>query len=595
MGSSTKQRNHSADLFGPTAHAGGVTFRAWSPRARRMRVVLHPGSRQERRVEMRPCDDGYFVVECDEVGAGCRYLLQRDDKPPQPDPAAAFQPDGIWGPSEVIDHRYDWTDQQWRGIPSEEMVLYEVHVGAFTPEGTYQGLRERLDRLVDLGVNTLKLMPLATFPGQRNWGYDGVFHLAPFHGYGRPDSLRALIDACHAKGLGVLLDLVTNHFGPEGNAMWTLSRSFFARHNSTPWGPGPRFDHSAVLSYFAQVARCYRRDYHFDGLRIDAFDAIPREHRRAHLEQMVEAFSAELAPDARGMILLESVDNELSLLHSAETGVSVTQLCFDFQRSAHRLLTGETHRGYSDYREPAHELVRCAENGFSMLQRLSARRQRMLGEPPRPVPWATVVNYLQNHDTAGNRYRGERLEQLIEQRRWRAALAYLLLQPGIPYLLMGSEWATRRPFLFFTDFSPDLGRRIARSRRRDFDEVDLRTLAEHPPDPQDPKALALSTLDWQEPNHPDHAHCLAYTRKLIALRQQLRPSMAALTSNVSATAQGQLIKLSIAAAGEGEYCLVANFDRSEEQLPCAAEVLFASDPLGPERTLPPDTTVLLRR
>lgn len=586
--------------FGPTLRDGAVTFRAWSPGARRLQVALEPGSAHQRWLPLSRLEDGYWEATVDGVGAGARYFLQRDDRRPQPDPASAFQPAGVFGPSEVIDHdAYRWQHESWRGVPADELVLYEVHVGTFSAARSYDGLRERLAELAELGITGIKLMPLATSAGRHNWGYDGVFHLAPFPPYGRPAQLQRLVDAAHGQGIAVLVDVVTNHFGPEGNAMWTLARSFFHRESNTAWGPGPCFDKEPVQRYFEQMAEHFARHYRVDGLRVDAVHAIPHPERRPHLERLRRGLERSAPPNMRLHLMLESVDNEASLLGQPQSGrVTVSQLNFDYQRATHRLLSGERHMEYGEADDDGTMLCLILARGLAFAGDFSAQRHRIVGESFDALPWSTLIAYLVNHDTAGNRYLGQRLQELISPQLFRAATALLLLHPATPYLFMGQEWASRRRFHFFTDFPEALGRRVSEGRLRGFHEVDPQRCSERAPGPQEPGALDASTLDWSEREEPACAAHLALTRELLALRRQHRPLMAPSTKGCRAWQQGHAFFAEISRRdGRGSYRLVANLGEESVAWDEGYEVLFATEQreaLG-AGVLPPLVTVLGRR
>jgi maltooligosyltrehalose trehalohydrolase len=437
-----------------------------------------------------------------------RYRLQRDDRWPQADPASQFQPDGVFGPSEIIDHRcYRWQNESWRGLSLEDVVLYELHVGTFSHTRDYDGVRRRLSHLRDCGITAIKLMPLATFAGRQNWGYDGVFHMAPFAAYGRPDQLRRLIDEAHGHGIAVLLDVVSNHFGPEGNPMWDMARPFFCERGNTAWGPGPRFERATVMAYFDEMARLFRREYRFDGLRVDAVDAIPIEHRKQHIVQLRDAIEDSGPKDGHSILMLELFDSQHDVLRHRAPGCSVTQLNTEFQRAGHRLLTGEGHNEYSDFVAPDRDFQSCLADGFAFFDRKSDFIGKVVGQPLDALPWPTIVNYLVNHDTCGNRYLGQRLQALIGDRAFRAAHALLILQPGMPYLFMGQEWATKGRYHFFTDFEQGLGRRVARGRKRGFHELGAGGIdgcEQKAPAPQQRQALESSTLDWSELEQSPH-------------------------------------------------------------------------------------------
>jgi malto-oligosyltrehalose trehalohydrolase len=548
---------------------------------------------------MSPAGGGYFTCAVPEAAPGTRYLVRRDDDPPLPDPASRFQPDGVLGPSEIVDlSAYPWTDQAWRGHAPGDLVIYELHVGTFSPEGTYEGLRRRLDHLVELGVTAVELMPLAAFSGRHNWGYDGVFHFAPFCGYGRPGELQALVDACHARGLAVILDLVTNHFGPEGNAMWSMAPSFFRPDRPTAWSAGLNWDADPVLRYFDEAVTLWIRDYHLDGLRLDAFHAVPAGHRHRHLRSMIAAIEGVLPTHRRAFVLLESVDNQTSLLRCGTERVHVAQLNFDHQRATHALLTGELQREYADYAESSRELGRCLARGFAFVGRYSGYHQRVRGEAGAPpASWDQVVNFIQNHDTCGNRYLGQRLDELVQSDALlRAATALLLLHPAIPFLFMGQEWGARSRYHFFTDLPQELGEVTQAGRLKLFLETDPATCPERAPGCQDPAAFACSRLDWAELDDPRHRGQLAFTRELLELRRRIVTEASRSVEGTTVRRVGALFEVQIDAPVPGgpSLLLIANLECTAEALPeDRGELLFSTRPCD-GTSLPPATTALFR-
>jgi len=587
--------------FGASPVPGGVRFSVWAPGAHTLDLVLAPGP-GERRLPMIAGDQGYFELVVSGVGAGLRYLLSRDGGPPVPDPASRFQPDGVFGPSEVIDPGALLRgDAGWPGLRPDELVFYELHVGTFSPEGSYRGVVDRLDHLVELGVTALELMPLAAFPGRHNWGYDGVFHFAPFAGYGRPEELAALVEACHQRGVAVILDLVTNHFGPEGNAMWTVAPAFFRPDRPTPWSAGHAWELDPVQRYFDEVALAWIRDYHMDGLRLDAFHAVPRSARATHLGRMVHAIDDDLAqhgPDRRVFVLLESVDNEVSLLRQSTPRVTVAQLCFDLQRAAHALLTGERHGEYVDFGRPDEELGRCVADGFAFRGRYSRHHGRVLGEAE-PLPgWDHVVGFLQNHDTCGNRYLGQRLDSLVSDReRGRelvdAATALLLLHPAIPFLFMGQEWGSEQPFYFFTDLPEELGRATQRGRERGFREMGPPPWPASAPGCQDPEALGRSRLRWDALDDPPRRRRLRLVRRALAARRDLLAATSRRVADTAVRRDGARYAIEIAgrAGGPGFVLRVDLETTGTSSPPAHAELVFTTREPGDDPLAAPSTSL----
>jgi malto-oligosyltrehalose trehalohydrolase len=554
-------------------------------------------------VEERP---GVFERSGLEAPAGTRYGFCRDGGPLLPDPGSRFQPEGVFAASEVIDLRPGQGGTSgWAGLKREELVIYEIHVGTFTPEGTYAGLLTRLDHLRDLGISAIELMPLAHFAGGHGWGYDGVFHFAPFAPYGRPEELLHCIQACHERGLAVILDLVTNHFGPEGNALWTLAPDFFRPDRPTAWSAGMNWEAEAVMAYFSEAAVYWQQCYGIDGLRLDAFHAIPPQVRHRHLHHLITSLEQALPPEwPQFFILLESVDNQNSLLRCSTPRIKVAQINFDFQRATHALLTGEGHGEYADFSAPEVELGRSLAQGFAFSGRYSSYHRRVLGESgTRPPDWHSIVNFIQNHDTAGNRYWGQRLDALVDDpERLRAATALLLFHPALPFIFMGQEWGAQRPFFFFTDFPAALGQAVHEGR--------LRLFHERPPAGTEPpgtapgcqhlEAFHQSKLDWNELHAPAHRDYLEFFREALALRRQLMPHLSARLEDTKVEQKGAqwLIELKAVQPEEPPALLAANLDRQRSL--CLdmrhATLLYATQPLSttPQSTLPPKTTALFR-
>jgi malto-oligosyltrehalose trehalohydrolase len=577
--------------FGPLITDEGVRFRLWAPGATEVRLLIEDTAHQ-----LHPVGEGFFEVTVRDAGPGTRYRFRRDDGPDLPDPASRWQPEGVHGPSEVLEIPPP-RDTNWLGRPPEELVIYELHVGTFTCQGGYRGVLDRLDHLADLGVTAVELMPLAAFPGSRGWGYDGVFHFAPFRGYGHPRELPGLVDACHQRGIAVILDLVTNHFGPEGNSMWSLAPDFFRPDRPTSWSAGHAWRLDQVKRYFDEAALHWIRTYGMDGLRLDAFHAVPPEVRGEHLSRMVRIIDEHLCsnePEREVLVLLESIDNQASLLRTGTPKVRVTQLNFDFQRAGHALLTGERHGEYRDFGDAERELGRCLEDGFAFRGRWNSHCGRVIGDGGKPASWGELVNYLQNHDTCGNRHLGQRLDALVDEpRRLEAATALLLLHPAIPFLFMGQEWGARTPFHFFTDFPDALGEATQSGRLRLFREMGPGPWEVQAPGCQEPAAFARSVLCWDELDRPAHRKILDRVREALAARRQIVGQMSRDVSEVELQEASGLFVLRIPAREPERpaFLLCANLGDEPADRP-AGELLFATR--GCEDTIPPATTCLLR-
>ena len=516
--------------FGPQRLSDGrVRFRLWAPAQRAPRLQLSDG-RTEHLLAMQSGEASWFEVTTDGVESGQTYRFRLDDGLCVPDPASRFQPSDIHGASELIDPvAYRWQHADWRGRPWEEAVIYELHVGSFSPEGSYEGIIQRLDHLVDLGVTAIELMPLADFPGKRNWGYDGVLPFAPDSAYGRPEDLKRLIDAAHGRGLMVFLDVVYNHFGPDGNYLHAYAPSFFTPRHHTPWGDAINFDDddsATVRAFFIHNALYWLEEYRFDGLGFDAVHAIEDDSEPHILGALAEAVGGRLGHERHIHLVLENEANQARFLARDAQGHAPAydaQWNDDFHHAAHVLATGESEGYYADFsEEPLRLLARCLSEGFAYQGDPSLfKRGQPRGEPSAHLPPGAFVNFLQNHDQIGNRAFGERLSVLAPEPRLRALTEILLLSPSPPMLFMGQEWASRRPFLFFCDFAGDLGDAVREGRRKEFAAfaafADPEARARIPA-PIDPATFAASGLDWAELAQPEPARWLALHRELLRLR-----------------------------------------------------------------------------
>jgi len=457
--------------------------------------------------------------------AGTRYRYVLDGGDPLPDPRSPSQPEGIDGPSQVVDHAaFRWTDGTWTGAHLPSAVVYELHVGTFTPEGTFEAAASRLDHLVALGVTAVELMPVAEFSGDRGWGYDGVLLFAPHHAYGGPDGLKRLVDACHARGLAVVMDVVYNHLGPAGNHLARYGPYFTDRYR-TPWGDAVNFDDSGsdeVRAFFVDNALMWLEDYHCDGLRIDAVHAIVDTSACHLLEELAVRVGEKAAVLGRRLFLIAESDlNDPRVVRErAAGGYGIdAQWSDDLHHSLHAMLTGERGGYYADFGSLA-QLAYALGNVFVYDGRFSPFRGRRHGRPPTGLPGWRFLGYLQDHDQVGNRALGERSSALMSTGRLRVAAALVLLSPFVPMLFMGEEWGAGTPFQYFTDHpDPDLGRAVSEGRRREFAAFGWEP--EDVPDPQAPTTFERSRLDWAEPDRPPHAGLLEWHRTLIALRRSV--------------------------------------------------------------------------
>jgi malto-oligosyltrehalose trehalohydrolase len=478
---------------------GGVRFRLWAPGAKSVDVALAHKS-----LPMSRAGDWFEHTET-QAGPGTLYRYRIDGELLVPDPASRFQPQDVDGPSEVVDpHAYRWSDHAWSGRPWREAVIYELHVGTFTPEGTYRGAIKKIPSLRELGITAIELMPLSDFAGKRNWGYDGVLPFAPDSAYGRPDELKALVDAAHAAGLMVLLDVVYNHFGPKGNYLPRYAPQFFTGKHKTPWGAAIDFSNSAVREFFVHNVRYWLEEYRFDGLRFDAVHAIIDESPRHILDEIAAA-----APAGKHLVL-ENDANQARFLGARGYNAQWND---DSHHAYHVLATGERDGYYIAYADaPARHLARCLAEGFAYQGEVSPFSKEARGEPSTHLPPSRFVDFLQNHDQIGNRALGERITQLSEERALKALTAIQLLAPSPPLLFMGEEWGCTQPFLFFCDFDGELGEAVRKGRREEFSR--FASFKGSIPDPLAEGTFRLSVLDW---NRRD-AGWLAHYKKLLQLR-----------------------------------------------------------------------------
>jgi maltooligosyltrehalose trehalohydrolase len=504
--------------FGPFLTNYGTRFRLWAPAAKRVEVML------EQPHLMRRGEDGWFTADIAGVKAGARYKFRIDDEIDVPDPASEFQPDDVFGPSEVIDHAaYPWRAANWHGRPWQEAVIVEAHVGTFTKEGSYRAMIDRLDHLVETGITALELMPLADFAGSRNWGYDGVLWYAPDSAYGRPEDLKALIDAAHQRGLMVMLDVVYNHFGPEGNYLGRYAPSFFTDAH-TPWGSAIDYRVAPVRAFAIENALHWLRDYRFDGLRLDAVNSIVEPGGLSLLHDISAAAGKLAAETGRHIhLVLENGDNRASILDASEDpprGKYRAQWNDDYHHAWRVLMTGEKQGYYADYqRSPRTDIARTLSSGFVYQGEMSAFRRGKRGEPSGHLAPTAFINFVQNHDQIGNRALGDRLEGNADPRMIEAALSVLLIAPHIPMLFMGEEWGSTVPFPFFCDFGGELADAVRKGRR-----VELAWAYTEYGD-EVPDALAASTrdsavLDWDGRNAPAGRKRLDMVRELLRIRRQ---------------------------------------------------------------------------
>jgi malto-oligosyltrehalose trehalohydrolase len=515
-----------------------------------------------------PKSDGWFVLNIDGATAGTRYAFEIDGELTIPDPASHFQPDDVHAPSEVIDHDYAWRCPHWRGLPWHEAVFSELHVGTFTGDGTFRAAMTKLDHLSRTGITAIELMPLSDFPGRWNWGYDGVLPFAPDSRYGRPDDLKALIDAAHAHGLMVFIDVVYNHFGPEGNYLGRIAPQFFT-DAQTPWGGAIDYRVPEVRRFFIQNALYWLRDYRFDGLRLDAVHAIVSPGEPQILHDLSLAAGALAKESGRHIhLVLENDDNRAGLLapdQDPPAGRYRAQWNDDYHHAWHVLLTGESSGYYRDY-GPTRQLEKTLSEGFAFQGETSTHRKGPRGEPSGHLPPTAFVNFIQNHDQIGNRPLGERLTTLCPLEPLAAALAILLLQPSPPLLFMGEEWGATEPFPFFCDFKGELADAVRNGRKKEFSESYARH-GDDIPDPLSANTRASAMLDWDVTTRGANAERLALTRALLAVRKRaVMPLLTSMHGGNKASIKDNIL-IARWPAGAVTLQLLANLANSPAQRP----------------------------
>jgi maltooligosyltrehalose trehalohydrolase len=500
----------------------GTHFRVWAPRRTRVEVLEWDSGRA---TPLSAEAAGWFSALVPGIGAGTRYRYRLDGGDAFPDPASRHQPDGPHGPSEVIDPAaFAWTDHDWPGVTLEGQVLYELHVGAFTAEGTWAAAARELPELAAAGITTIEMMPVADFPGRFGWGYDGVNLFAPTRLYGRPDDLRAFVDAAHAAGLGVILDVVYNHLGPDGNYLREFSEHFFSTRHATDWGEAINFDGpdaGPVREFYLANARYWIEEFHFDGLRLDATQDI-KDDSPEHIIAAVTRTARAAAPERGTLVIAENEPQDARLARPVDRGGYGIDAMWDddFHHSAVVALLGRDEAYYSDYRGEPQEFVSAVKWGFLYQGQWYSWQKARRGRGALDLRPAQFVRFTQNHDQVANSGRGERLHQLAAPGRWRAMTALLLLAPGTPMLFMGQEFSASSPFPYFADHDGDLGGLVRRGRLEflsQFPSLALPEMQARVPDPSSPETFRAAKLDLRERD----AHAAAYDlhRDLLALRR----------------------------------------------------------------------------
>jgi malto-oligosyltrehalose trehalohydrolase len=488
---------------------GGVRFRLWAPAARSIDLVF-----QHKSLPLQKSGDGWYEHVETKAKAGTLYQYRVNGEQLVPDPASRFQPQDVDGPSEVVDPlSFRWNDDAWKGRDWREAVIYELHVGTFAPGGTYKGVISKIPLLVESGITAIELMPLSDFPGKRNWGYDGVLPYAPDSAYGRPEDLKALVQAAHAAGLMIFLDVVYNHFGPKGNYLSLYAPQFFNERHRTPWGAAINFDGKDsrwVREYFVQNALYWLDEYRFDGLRFDAVHAIV-DHSSTHILSEISSRVRTSCSSPKHLVL----ENDANQSRFLGPGGFVAQWNDDSHHAYHVLATGERDGYYIAYADnPAEHLARCLAEGFAYQGEVSSFSGEARGEPSDHLPPLAFVDFMQNHDQIGNRAFGERLSVLSGESKLHCLTSILLLAPSPPMLFMGEEWGCRQPFLFFCDFDGELGEAVRNGRREEFSR--FASFRKEIPDPLAEQTFQQSVLRWEEADE----RCRDLYRNLLQVRRK---------------------------------------------------------------------------
>jgi maltooligosyltrehalose trehalohydrolase len=587
--------------FGANLTEGGVLFRAWAPLASHLSVrIMHP---RQAILPMERNPYGVFTAFSELLPAGAEYYFELNGDRCRPDPVSRFQPHGVHGASQVVDpNAFAWTDDDWAGIALEDFIIYELHTGTFTSEGTFDGVIGRLPYLRELGITALELMPVAAFPGSRNWGYDGVYLYAPHAAYGGPTGLKRLIDACHREGMAVVLDVVYNHLGPEGNYLGEYAPCFTDVYR-TPWGAAINFDgpqSDGVRRFFVDNALYWLTEYHIDALRLDAIHRIYDFGAYHVLREMADAFQRQARSlGRRAWLIAESDLNDPRVINPAAIGGHRidTQWNDDFHHSLHALLTDARHGYFADFGR-VEDLRKAIVEGFVYDGRRSVYRQRRHGAPSAANSGRQFVVFNQNHDQIANANAGTRLSAMLTPQQQKLAAAILLCAPNLPMLFMGEEFGASSPFDYFTSF-PDaaLARAVSEGRRREYEPFfKSRTF----PDPQVPGTFVRSRIDWAESTRSPHRELLDFNRALIALRKTTR-CLSNCRKDLTAVDFSEAERWMVIKRGDpsGEVALAfCNLSEQEQEVPLPARasearlVLFTGEQRfggAPGTSLPPNT------
>ncbi|HET7712525.1 MAG TPA: malto-oligosyltrehalose trehalohydrolase [Thermoanaerobaculia bacterium] len=551
---------------------GTCEFRVWAPH--RDRIEVHIAGPEERWIALAKQSDGYHEGVISECPPGTRYLFRIDGGNERPDPASRLQPSGVHGPSEVIGREFEWHDDGWKGIELEDLVIYELHVGTFTEEGTFDAIIPRLEQLREIGITAIELLPIAQFPGSRNWGYDGVYVGAVQESYGGPEGLKRLVNACHQRGLALFLDVVYNHLGPEGNYIAEFAPYFTDRYK-TPWGLALNFDgpfSDYVRWFFIHNALMWVDEFHVDGLRVDAVHAIVDHSAEPFLQDLTNAVRrfAERAGRRIHTIAESDLNDPRVITPADQLGLGFdTQWSDDFHHSLHTILTGERDGYYQPFGRVS-DLAFVMRNGYLFVGQHSTYRGRKYGLKPNTTRGARFVVSAQNHDQVGNRMMGERLTSIISPQKVEIAAAAIVLSPFLPMLFMGEEYGETAPFQYFTSHS-DAGliEAVRNGRLEEFDDFDW---VGDPPDPHDEETFRRSKLQWGRRDAEPHRRLLDLYRKLFRLRRE-HPVLRSLDlSEVETFADEERRALLVRRSHEGKQVLLAfNFSDQDQHVTVPGE------------------------
>jgi maltooligosyltrehalose trehalohydrolase len=572
-------------------------FRVWAPKAKQLEVEV-----RSNRFSLSAGENGWWFAEMPSVQPGTDYVFVLDGHKHLPDPRSHWQPQGVDGPSRTVDHgAFSWTDRRWQAKPLSASLFYELHIGTFTPEGTFKAAIEKLDHLVRLGITHVELMPVAEFSGNRGWGYDGVYPFAPHHAYGSPDDLKLLVDACHAHNLAIVLDVVYNHLGPAGNYLDYFGPYFTDRY-VTPWGSAVNFDgpfSDEVRRFFCDNALMWLGDYHFDGLRLDAVHAIIDTSAMHFLEQLTcEVADLEAHIGRHLSLIAESDLNDPRVVRSQKLGGYGihAQWSDDFHHALHCVLTDEHDGYYADFGSLAN-LAKALQGVFVNDGRYSPFRKRRHGKSTIGLPGHHFLGYLQTHDQIGNRANGERSSHLMSRGHLKIGAALVLTAPFVPLLFQGEEWGASSPFLYFTDHQDsELARAVTEGRRREFAAFGWRS--EDVPDPQGCETFERSKLNWREPEKETHNDLFTWHRQLIQLRREI-PALSDSRVERVRTSFDESAKWFVVSRGRLVVaCNLSNIDQrvpvslghgAEFLLASASNIQFTHDAVA----LPPDSVAIM--